>query len=221
MANYNIEMQYYNGSSYDKLYPQITPNNINGKLSASQLPNISNLNGTISTTQLPTIPVNKGGTGLTSTTGQRVVYTGTNSFKTLASPSADSVLFQGTSGDPRWYTLKKLINVLNNNGIPNMDYGSYTGTGHYGQNNRTGITVGFRPRLLIIVSDNGVGLIIFCDNTTSTYINDNSMYVNFNYDSTDVYAMANNTAIYWYSAENAAAQMNTNNTKYYYKVFGD
>ena len=68
----NIQMQYYNGTDYDVLYPMAnyqnmvgTPPGISGDLS------FSDISGTVSTSQLPTIPINKGGTGATSAASAR------------------------------------------------------------------------------------------------------------------------------------------------------
>ena len=58
----------------------------------------------VSATQLPTVPVNKGGTGKTSWTANRLIYpSATTTFNQLAFPSAAKmVLAQGTSGAPYW-----------------------------------------------------------------------------------------------------------------------
>lgn len=63
----NIQMQYYNGTDYDVLYPMAnyqnmvgTPPGISGDLS------FSDISGTVSTSQLPTVPISKGGTGATT-----------------------------------------------------------------------------------------------------------------------------------------------------------
>lgn len=68
----NIQMQYYNGTDYDVLYPMAnyqnmvgTPPGISGDLS------FSDISGTVSTSQLPTVPINKGGTGATSASQAR------------------------------------------------------------------------------------------------------------------------------------------------------
>lgn len=68
----NIQMQYYNGTDYDVLYPMAnyqnmvgTPPGISGDLS------FSDISGTVSTSQLPTVPINKGGTGATSAASAR------------------------------------------------------------------------------------------------------------------------------------------------------
>ena len=68
----NIQMQYYNGTDYDVLYPMAnyqnmvgTPPGISGDIS------FNDISGTVATSQLPTIPINKGGTGATSAASAR------------------------------------------------------------------------------------------------------------------------------------------------------
>lgn len=62
MANYNIEISYFNGSSYDILYPKANFSNMNGSLTASQIPSLSAskiTSGTFSTSQIPSLAASK------------------------------------------------------------------------------------------------------------------------------------------------------------------
>ena len=49
MADYNIQMSYFNGTSYDNLYPKVSLDNVDGNLSISKIAGI--------------LPVANGGTG--------------------------------------------------------------------------------------------------------------------------------------------------------------
>lgn len=219
MANYNIEMQYYNGSSYDTLYPQITPDNIDGKLSASQLPNISGLNGTITTYQLPTIPVSRGGTGFTSySTGQMLYADSSNSLRRINRPSTDNCyLTCGSNTNPTWRSLAQVITNLGNNGLSRITYGSYDGTGASGSSNPNSIFCSFVPTLLVIINS-GQGLILCHDEKTNYYLQDCYCLLNTSGTASFRSKVTGNT-IYWY-ADSASRQFNSEGTTYYYTAIG-
>lgn len=219
MANYNIEMQYYNGSSYDTLYPQITPDNIDGKLSASQVPNISGLNGTITNYQLPIIPVNKGGTGFESySSGQMLYARSSNSLGRINRPSTDNCyLTFGTTGNPTWRQLSQVVANLSANGLTRIIYGSYNGTGTSGSSKPNSIFCSFVPTLLVIING-GQGLILCHDERTSSYQDDCYCLLNTS-GTTSFRSRVNGNTIYWY-ADSASRQFNSNDTIYHYTAIG-
>lgn len=58
----NIEMNYFNGNTYDILYPKGSFNNMSGNLTASQVPNLdaSKINsGTLGTSRIPNLSASK------------------------------------------------------------------------------------------------------------------------------------------------------------------
>lgn len=102
MAQYNIEMNSYNGSSYDQLYPTVNLANVTGKLTLSN------------TTE--TLSISRGGTGATN--ANSAMYNLINGLSSLSSPAInDYIAVQdvsaGSSGG-RKVTLSNLINAINN-----------------------------------------------------------------------------------------------------------
>lgn len=111
--------------------------------------------GTLSSNRLPTIPVNKGGTGKTSWTANRLVYPNeADSLVQLAFPAtAGSVLRQGTSGPPYWSSISELLSALGLTNVAKIATGSYVGTGTYGSANPCSLTFPFLPRCVIVLSE--------------------------------------------------------------------
>ena len=215
----NIEMNYYNGSTYEALYPKTQYSNIIGTPTLSY----SNISGTVPTTDLPTIPVSKGGTGTTSATSLCLIYASTSSmYNSLARPSTLSYLQQSNTGAPKWASIAKLKEDLgmDEGKMAVIAQGSYIGTGTYGSDNRSGISVDFRPRLVFILR-NGLsqGLTFFCRDTSSTYVNNDGYYSNGN-STSRLYVMYNLGGVYWYSTEDEDAQMNESGVTYYYRMIG-
>ena len=109
--------------------------------------------GTLDAARLPTIAVNKGGTGKTTWSANRLIYpSSSTAFTHLAFPSvAGSVLRQGTSGAPYWTSLQDLVAALGDAGGVRIATGSYIGTGTYGVNNPCSLTFPFVPKLIMLL----------------------------------------------------------------------
>lgn len=136
----NIQMQYFNGTDYDTLYPQANYQNMTGtkpSYSYSELTgtkpsySYSEITGTIPSSDLPTIPINKGGTGqATATNGLGALVNGSTTTSSL-STSYYVGLSTGSSG--RKATLATLGNWIQNNygnsGGAQIASISYNGTG--------------------------------------------------------------------------------------------
>ena len=127
-----------------------------GVFDSARIPNLDAskiASGTMAAARLPTIAVNKGGTGKTSWSANRLIYpSASTTLAQLAFPSvAGSVLRQGTSGVPYWTSLQDLVAALGDAGGVRIATGSYTGTGTYGASNPCSLTFDFVPLLLIVV----------------------------------------------------------------------
>ena len=129
MATYNIEMNQYNGSSYDQLYPKTSYSNLTGTKPSYSFSEIS---GTLGTSQYSTIPINKGGTNGTS--ANQAMYNLINGMSTLTSAAdGDYIPIQdvsaGSSGG-RKITVANLLGNISSGGT-NLFVESfiYTGTG--------------------------------------------------------------------------------------------
>lgn len=110
MANYNIRMSYFNGSSYDTLYPQTLASNLSGVL-----------------------PANKGGTGQSSLSS--AMYSLINSGITTSLSSSSYVPFI-TGSSANKCTISTLSNYIKDSigsEIEIHKFGSYTMT----NNNKT------------------------------------------------------------------------------------
>ena len=108
--------------------------------------------GTLAVARLPTVPVNKGGTGKTAWTANRLAYpSAAAAFSQLAFPTvAGSVLRQGTSGAPYWSSPTELVAALGLTGAVRIQTGSYTGTGTAGMSNPCSLTLSAAPRFVWI-----------------------------------------------------------------------
>ena len=119
MATRNIQMQYYNGSSYDILYPETS---------------YSNLTGTMSTSNLPTIPVEKGGTGATNY-GNAIynLISNASSYSTISDNDWFAMTHSGVGRKITWANIKKNISGLKVTTILdtalNLEYESYVSLG--------------------------------------------------------------------------------------------
>jgi hypothetical protein len=116
-----------------------------GIFDSARIPNLDAskiASGTMAAARLPTIAVNKGGTGKTSWSANRLIYpSASTTLAQLAFPSvAGSVLRQGTSGAPYWTSLQDLVAALGDAGGVRIATGSYTGTGTYGASNPCSLT---------------------------------------------------------------------------------
>lgn len=103
MANYNIRMSYFNGSSYDTLYPQTLASNLSGVL-----------------------PASKGGTGQSSLSS--AMYSLINSGSTTSLSGSSYVPFITGSGANKC-TIDTLSNYIENHVDLNIEthkFGSYT-----------------------------------------------------------------------------------------------
>lgn len=102
MATRNIQMNYYNGSSYDQLYPQANLSNVTGSLS---------LNSTSGT-----LAISRGGTG--QTTATNAMYSLISGMSTTTSVATnDYIPIQDVSvSGGRKVLVSNLINTIQNNG---------------------------------------------------------------------------------------------------------
>ena len=129
-----------------------------GVFDSARIPNLDAskiASGTMAAARLPTIAVNKGGTGKTTWSANRLIYpSASTALAQLAFPSvAGSVLRQGTSGVPYWTSLQDLVAALGDAGGVRIATGSYTGTGTYGASNPCSLTFPFSPKILIVLSE--------------------------------------------------------------------
>ena len=116
----NIEMNYYNGSEYEVLYPYVNLTNSTGNLN-------------ISSRTTGTLPLNRGGTGGTSaTSGLYNLISGSSILTTLA--TGDLIPFQDvSSGNAKRISVSDLINYIDDNlntGGIDIDSGHYIGDGN-------------------------------------------------------------------------------------------
>ena len=122
---YNIQMNYFDGSSYQELYPNIKSINIT-----------------------ETVPVSKGGTNKASWEDNKIIYPLGNIFQQLNFPSSNNaVLSQNTNGAPYWQTMSNLGNTLR---VSRIAKGTYIGTG---DDVVLKVTFPFEPDFLIIRND--------------------------------------------------------------------
>ena len=115
----NIEMNWFNGSGYEVLYPYVNLSNSTGNLD-------------ISSRTTGTLPLNRGGTGGTSaTTGLYNLISGSSILTTLA--TGDLIPFQDvSSGNAKRISVSDLINYIDDNlntGGIDIDSGHYIGSG--------------------------------------------------------------------------------------------
>ena len=127
-----------------------------GIFDSARIPNLDAskiASGTMAAARLPTMAVNKGGTGKTSWSANRLIYpSASTTLAQLAFPSvAGSVLRQGASGAPYWTSLQDLVAALGDAGGVRIATGSYTGTGTYGANNPCSLTFPFLPKLIMLL----------------------------------------------------------------------
>ena len=140
----NIIMKQFNGTDYDTLYPKTVAAQIAGA-----------------------VPIASGGTnGTTAPSGVNNLVAG---LSQITPASNDLFPFRDISGNTGGsVTLSNLVVALRNNGVitssnlaeqalalgfAKIQAGSYVGTGTYGANNKTVITCGFKPRLVMVFGD--------------------------------------------------------------------
>ena len=112
MANYNIRMSYFNGSSYDTLYPETT---------------YSNISGSVPSSDLPTIPLTKGGTGGTSASvGLGNLINGATTVSSLADGDYIGIRDASASSGGK-VTIANLINYISQSSS-SVYIGSFTPT---------------------------------------------------------------------------------------------
>ena len=119
-------------------------------------------NGHVTAGSSPTQAVNKGGTGKTSWTANRLIYpSASTTMSQLAFPSvAGSVLRQGTSGAPYWTSLADLKTALDaESTVPGMELiAHHSGTAYMKNGTNTG-SVG-KYVALSVLSDGDINKII-------------------------------------------------------------
>ena len=113
MANYNIRMSYFNGSSYDTLYPETT---------------YSNISGSVPSSDLPTIPLTKGGTGGTSASdGLGNLINGATTVSSLA--DGDYIGIRDVSASSgRKITIANLVSYISQSSSSSISTGSFRPT---------------------------------------------------------------------------------------------
>ena len=180
--------------------------------------------GTLDAARLPTIAVNKGGTGKTSWTANRLIYPSASAtLAQLAFPSvAGSVLRQGTSGAPYWTSLQDLVAALGDAGGVRIATGSYTGTGTYGASNPCSLTFPFSPTLVVVSCWRAVSATTTRSVVGIFFRDDHGMRItqNTNYASRILYAAWAETSISWYSWDGDDDQLNYDGTTYHYIALG-
>ena len=139
-----ITMKQFNGTDYDTLYPKTVAAQIAGA-----------------------VPIASGGTnGTTASSGVNNLVAG---LSQITPASNDLFPFRDLSGNTGGsVTLANLVVALRNNGVitssnlaeqalalgfAKIQAGSYVGTGTYGANNKTVITCGFKPKLVMVLGD--------------------------------------------------------------------
>lgn len=128
----NIEMNYYNGSTYEVLYPYVNLSNSIGSLDINSRTS-GNLN--ISSRTTGTLPLSRGGTGGTSaTSGLYNLINGSSTLTTLA--TGDYIPLQDVSAsNAKKITVNNLISYLESNldigesSSISITQGTYYGTG--------------------------------------------------------------------------------------------
>ena len=153
-TNRNIQMNYYNGTDYDTLYPQANYQNMTGtkpSYSYSELTgtkpsySYSEITGTIPSSDLPTIPLTKGGTGQTTATNGlgALVYGST----TTSSLSTSYYVGLSTDSSGRKATLATLGSWIQSNygSSGGMDYEIYSWTGSSGELNTYTLSISSKP----------------------------------------------------------------------------
>lgn len=110
MATRNIEMNCYNGSSYDQLYPKTSYSNLTGTKPSYSFSEIS---GTLGTSQYSTIPINKGGTnGTTASAGLYNLISGLSTTSSLSSSYYFPLQYESSA---RRITVSNLLSYIESN----------------------------------------------------------------------------------------------------------
>lgn len=127
-------------------------------------------------------------------------------------------------------SIAELVALLKSNNVPQVYVGSYIGTGTYGPDNPTSITVPFAPKFVSILNFTEGGniltsnltktcLTIATDQLTTTPAIGKGFGTYINTDSSYGYKSADGKTIYWYIGPNNSfdwRQFNGNGTKYYF-----
>lgn len=196
-----------------------------GIFDSARIPNLDAskiASGTMAAARLPTIAVNKGGTGKTTWSANRLIYpSASTALAQLAFPSvAGSVLRQGASGAPYWTSLQDLVAALGDAGGVRIATGSYTGTGTYGASNPCSLTFPFVPKLVVLskastYSTDTSGLLVMVARSNMALSLDES-----NQNTNSRISLTWETdSVSWYTAS-AERQMNTSSRNYHYVAFG-
>ena len=194
-----------------------------GVFDSARIPNLDAskiASGTMAAARLPTIAVNKGGTGKTSWSANRLIYpSASTTLAQLAFPSvAGSVLRQGTSGVPYWTSLQDLVAALGDAGGVRIATGSYTGTGTYGASNPCSLTFPFVPKLVAIVCDSSGSIYSYTILVHESPIGMDGTGLHVSWD--DV-----GKTVSWYTTESSSSygpayQLNHSRGEYHYAAIG-
>ena len=126
-------------------------------------------------------------------------------------------------------SIAELISLLQSNGIPRVYIGSYIGTGTYGPDNPTSITVPFAPKFVSILNFVGANILtsedrltcltIAMDQLTTSPQRGKGFGTYLNVDSSYGYKSADGKTISWYIGPNNSfdhRQFNSDGEKYYF-----
>ena len=199
-----------------------------GIFDSARIPNLDAskiASGTMAAARLPTIAVNKGGTGKTTWSANRLIYpSASTALAQLAFPSvAGSVLRQGASGAPYWTSLQDLVAALGDAGGVRIATGSYTGTGTYGASNPCSLTFPFVPKLVIILTSRNTNY-----NDFGIFRPDSSLGISGYATKTGSSSgltltpsvVLSGQTLNWYSEQSTNLQLNTSSATYHYLALG-
>lgn len=115
-----------------------------------------------------------------------------------------------------------LIDSFQNKSVACINFGTYTGTGVYGESNKNSLVLTIIPRMLIVYTSSGLlpeddpsvagwhgGSFLWTVNQSRTVASDKSIFVE-----------VNDKTVSWYSTENSITQCNVSASTYYYFAIG-
>ena len=208
----NIQMEYYNGSSYEEIYPKVLLTNATGIL-----------------------PVANGGTGLNNSPSILVNLGSTSATSVLSSSPRPGVT--GILGVQNGGTGVTSINdLITSIGSIRIQTGSYVGTGTHGKNNPCSLTFDFAPKILMFterVRDGNVMEHINYSSSATENFNIHNLdalttsYVEgagFGHESSTKRPFGKKSedgkTVYWYSEGGDSFQNNTSGSTYYWIAIG-
>lgn len=208
MANYNIELNRWNGSAYDQLLPKNT-------ISGSGSPTTSTV-GIVGQFYIDTSTNPKEVWQCLNDSGGVYSWTKNYSAEEILSDTtaaAINALIGSTPETPN-DAFSALTNILS--GRVKIETGYYTGTGTYGTANKNSLTFDFVPKFIAIcyesTSDTGYNSgFIVCGAGGK---GGGSSLAN------GLVSSVTSTTVYWYSTSSAQVQLNTSGFTYKYVAVG-